>query len=92
MSELRDAVINVLDFLEFGGRRNDRVFHIDALKEALRNDQTVQTTGEVDCRQCQHLDRKKNCASSEPCSDGDKFLAQPVLQLYRSDSGEEMQR
>lgn len=85
MSELRNAVISALDFLEFGGRRNDRVFHVDALREALKHDDAIVQTGEIDCRQCQHLDRKKNCSSSEPCSNGDKFTATPILQLYKED-------
>lgn len=86
MSELRNAVINTLDFLEYGGRRHDRVLHIDALREALKYDNT--STGPVDCRQCQHLDRKKNCASDRPCSNGDSFIATSPLQLYVADKGE----
>lgn len=85
MNELRNAVINVLDFLEFGGRRHDRILHIDALKEALKYDNSTQT-GEVDCRQCQHLDRKKNCASDRPCTNGDNFVFHAPLRLYVSES------
>ena len=88
MSELRNAVINVLDFLEFGGRRHDRVLHIDALREALRYDNT--STVQIDCRQCQHLDRKKNCSSDQPCTNGDKFAALSPLQLYSEGKGEAM--
>lgn len=89
MSELRNAVINVLDFLEYGGRRHDRILHIDTLREALKYD-TPSQTASVDCRQCQHLDRKKNCASDRPCSNGDGFVALPPLQLYVTSEGEEV--
>lgn len=86
MSDLRNAVINVLDFLEYGGRRHDRILHIDTLREALKYDNVRIAT--VDCRQCQHLDRKKNCASDQPCTNGDKFAEQQILQLYLADKGE----
>lgn len=85
MDNLRNAALAVIDFLEFGGRRHDRVYHIDALKEALKEN------GQIDCNNCVFLGKKGNCTSAETCASGEQFEQRPVLRLYAQDKSEEKQ-
>lgn len=74
--ELRAAALSALDFLEFGGRRHDRIFVIESLKEALNEHDPI------DCNNCIFLGKKGNCTADTVCGEGGAFIKRDIVQLY----------
>lgn len=85
MDNLRNAALAAIDFLEFGGRRHDRVFHIDALKEALNEHD------QIDCNNCVFLGKKGSCTATNECRNGEQFEQRPPLRLYDASQSKEEQ-
>lgn len=80
MTDLRNAALSALDYLENGGRRHDRYRVIDDIIEALKQDDKEHAK---DCRTCGWFEKSK-CTAPTTCINHDIYKSTNLVQLWRT--------